>query len=67
GESYKGVWWCPPTLDPTEVDELWIVEGIFDAIALMHNGRAAVSMMSSAPFPAESLKALKKRCQDEDK
>ncbi|CAC9222427.1 Uncharacterised protein [Pseudomonas aeruginosa] len=27
GESYKGVWWCPPTLDPTEVDELWIVEG----------------------------------------
>lgn len=40
GESYKGVWWCPPTLDPTEVDELWIVEGIFDAIALMHNGRA---------------------------
>lgn len=67
GESYKGVWWCPPTLDPTEVDELWVVEGIFDAIALMHNGRAAVSMMSSAPFPAESLKALKKRCQDEDK
>lgn len=67
GESYKGVWWCPPSLDLLAVDELWIVEGIFDAIALMHNSVAAVSMMSSAPFPGESLKALQKRCQEADK
>lgn len=67
GESYKGVWWCPPTLDLLDVEQLWIVEGIFDAIALMHNGIAAVSMMSSAPLPIDSLKALQKRCQEADK
>ncbi|WP_070086064.1 toprim domain-containing protein [Pseudomonas sp. NBRC 111126] len=64
--GYSGVWWCPPGLDLLQVDELWIVEGIFDAIALLHNGAHAVSMMSSAPFPAESLKALLLSCQEAD-
>ncbi len=67
GESYKGVWWCPPSLNLVEVDELFIVEGIFDAIALLHHDTPAVSMMSSAPFPEESLRALKKACQEADK
>ncbi len=67
GESYKGVWWCPPSLDLVQVRELWIVEGIFDAIALLHHDVAAVSMMSSAPCPTESLKSLKKACQEADK
>ncbi|WP_201487432.1 toprim domain-containing protein [Pseudomonas sp. OF001] len=67
GASYKGVWWCPPSLDLLEVDELWIVEGIFDAIALLHHDIAAVSMMSSAPLPSESLKALVKLRQDAGK
>ncbi|SFI43907.1 Toprim-like [Pseudomonas argentinensis] len=58
GQSYRGVWWCPPALDLLEVTELWIVEGIFDAIALMHHGIAAVAAMSSNAFPEESLKAL---------
>ncbi len=58
GDSYKGVWWCPPSVDLQEVKELWIVEGIFDAIALVHNGEAAVSAMSSNAFPEASLKAL---------
>lgn len=65
--GYSGVWWCPPSLDLLQVDELWIVEGIFDSIALLHNGVHAVSMMSSAPFPAESLKDLQRRCQEADK
>ena len=64
--GYSGVWWCPPGLDLLQVDELWIVEGIFDAISLLHNGAHAVSMMSSAPFPAESLKALLLSCQEAD-
>lgn len=67
GASYKGVWWCPPSVDLLEVDELWIVEGIFDAIALLHHDIAAVSMMSSAPLPSESLKALIKLRQDAGK
>ncbi len=60
GQSMKGYWWCPPSVDLLEVDELWIVEGIFDAIALLHHELDAVSAMSSNAFPAESLKALVK-------
>ncbi|NBA97949.1 toprim domain-containing protein [Pseudomonas sp. R5(2019)] len=58
GDSYRGVWWCPPCVDVLEVKEIWIVEGIFDAIALVHHNIAAVSAMSSNAFPAESLQAL---------
>lgn len=61
GESYKGVWWCPPCLDLLEVDELWIVEGIFDAIALLHHDVAAVSAMSCNAFPEQSLRELLQR------
>lgn len=64
GESYKGVWWCPPSIDLLEVKELWIVEGIFDAIALLHNGISAVAAMSSNAFPDTSLKALLSTRQD---
>ncbi len=67
GQSMKGYWWCPPSLDLLEVRELWIVEGIFDAIALLHHDIDAVSAMSSNAFPAESLKALAKACADADK
>ena len=58
GESYKGVWWCPPCVDVLEAKEIWIVEGIFDALALVHHNIAAVSAMSSNAFPADSLQAL---------
>ncbi len=63
--GYSGVWWCPSGLDLLQVDELWVVEGIFDAIALLHNGVHAVSMMSSSPLPAESLKELLRSCQED--
>lgn len=58
GDSPRGYWWCPPCVELLDVKELWIVEGIFDAIALVHNGIAAASAMSSAFFPEESLKEL---------
>ena len=58
GDSPLGYWWCPPCVELLDVKELWIVEGIFDAIALVHNRIAAVSAMSSAFFPEESLKEL---------
>ncbi len=60
-DSYKGVWWCPPCVDLLEVKELWIVEGIFDAIALLHHDIAAVSAMSSNAFTEESLKELSRQ------
>ncbi len=58
GESYKGHWWVPPCVDLLQVEELWIVEGIFDAIALVQNGISAVAALSSNAYPEESLKAL---------
>lgn len=64
GKSPRGYWWCPPCVDLLEVNELWIVEGIFDAIALVHHQLAAVSAMSSVAFPFESLKALAKARTD---
>jgi hypothetical protein len=45
-------------VDLLQVKELWIVEGVFDAIALVHHSIAAVSAMSSGAFPFESLKEL---------
>ncbi len=67
GKAMRGYWWCPPSLDLLAVNELWIVEGIFDAIALLHHDIDAVSAMSSNAFPAESLKALAKACADAGK
>lgn len=58
GTSHKGEWWCPPCVDLLEADELWIVEGIFDAIALVHNGISAVSIMSCNNYPSEALADL---------
>lgn len=58
GDSYRGVWWCPDSIDLINADEVWIVEGIFDAISLHHYNIAAVSAMSSNAFPEQSLKEL---------
>ncbi len=58
GGSYAGWWWKPPTLDLATVDEIWLVEGIFDAIALDHHGIAAVALMSCNNYPEQALAAL---------
>nr|WP_300309247.1 toprim domain-containing protein [Halomonas sp.] len=59
--QYKGYWWQPPALtvaDLATAEEVWIVEGIFDAIAHYHHGKAAVSAMSCANYPEHALKTL---------
>lgn len=58
GKPYGGQWWCPPGLDLATATEVWIVEGIFDAIALWLHGIAAVSIMSSNNYPGAALDAL---------
>jgi hypothetical protein len=58
GTSYTGECWIPPTIGTDElakVDEIWIVEGIFDAVALGHHGIAAVSAMSCNNYPKKFL------------
>lgn len=60
--SYGGAWWCPPNQSFTKVADLWLVEGIFDAIALIHHGIAACSLMSCNNYPAAALSALAEQC-----
>ena len=62
GQSYAGVWWAAPAALTAmqTAREVWIVEGIFDAIALLQHGVCAVSAMSSNAFPEESLRELSK-------
>lgn len=67
GTSYAGFWWCPPGLVLHGQEELWVVEGIFDAIALLHKGVAAVSSISCNNYPEEGLRALAKACADAGK
>ncbi|AIL09269.1 toprim domain-containing protein [Stenotrophomonas maltophilia] len=60
GESYAGVWWGAAALDQLRTArEVWIVEGIFDAIALLQHGICAVAAMSSNAYPELSLKELR--------
>ncbi|OOX19133.1 toprim domain protein [Xanthomonas campestris pv. azadirachtae] len=62
GKSYAGAWWCAPAAAELmrTTTEVWIVEGIFDAIALLQHGVCAVSAMSCNAFPDESLRQLAK-------
>lgn len=58
--KYQGEWWEPPTLDIT-AKEIWLVEGIFDAIALTHKGIQAVSLMTCNNYPEKGLAKLLQR------
>lgn len=63
GGSYAGAWWQPPTVDIVAAREIWLVEGIFDAIALEHHGIAAVALMSCNNYPETALAALRASAQ----
>ncbi|MDN4572886.1 bifunctional DNA primase/helicase [Pandoraea cepalis] len=58
GLQYKGQWWKPPSLVLEGLREVWLVEGIFDAIALCHHDLAAVALMSSNNYPDQALSNL---------
>lgn len=59
GGSYAGTWWSPPDTDLSEATEIWLVEGIFDAIALHHHGITAVALLSCNNWPELALAQLK--------
>ncbi len=62
GKSYHGHWWqLPGGLEAG--DELWLAEGIFDAIALELAGKPARSLMSCNNYPAKALATLREHCQ----
>lgn len=59
GMTYHGRWWCPPPVEPATLPALWLVEGIFDAIALHHHGIAAVALLSCNNYPTTALQDLR--------
>lgn len=61
--GYGGYWWAHPkdTIEKlANAPEIWIAEGIFDAIALRMAGKAAVSSMSVSNYCDKSLKEIVK-------
>lgn len=72
GFKYKGLAWLPPKLNLKNgvwlhVDELWIAEGIFDAMALTENGIHAISNITAGNYPAITLAQIKTRLDELDK
>lgn len=54
--EYKGEWWSLWTDDDlAAAEEIWITEGIFDTIAVMHHGITAVAAMSCHNYPEAAL------------
>lgn len=56
--KYGGMWWAPPGLAVKPGDELWLVEGCIDALALNVNGIKAVATLACNNYPAHGLDAL---------
>lgn len=67
GWSANGSWWCPPNIDLLKAEEIWLTEGIFDAIALWQNGVTAVATISSNYYPNHALQALAEQCRTQDR
>ena len=62
GWNYDGLWWTLPNVDLSQAKEIWITEGIFNAITLEHNHIRSVSTLSSGNYPSTALKALAAQC-----
>ena len=66
GGKWRGHCWLPPV---TNIDQLadaadiWLAEGIFDAVALTQSGLAAVSAMSVNVWPEHFLADLRAACE----
>lgn len=60
--SYRGTWWQAPNVVKPGMKRLWLVEGIFDALALLHHDTPAVSLMTCNNYPELALKALAEQC-----
>lgn len=59
--EYGGLWWTPPEQRIHDGDEVWIVEGVLDAIVLALSGKKVAATLSSTNFPATSLERLKEK------
>ena len=57
GSLYRGDAWTPPGMTIEKLDRVFLVEGIFHAIALYHAGFKAVACFSCNTFPDDFIKA----------
>lgn len=57
--KHKGLWWQMPDEDFSKIDTVFIVEGIFDAIALNHAGYTAIASISCGHYPVGFFEMLK--------
>ncbi len=64
GMRYHGQWWMRPGLDLGALRELWLVEGIFDAIALDHHDIGAAALLSCNNYPEHALAQLRRTLAD---
>lgn len=69
GFKFKGLAWLPPKLNLLHgvlpyVNELWITEGIFDAMALTENGIHAISNITAGNYPNITLAQIKARLDE---
>lgn len=63
GKSYAGHWWTPAD-DLAQADDIWLVEGIFDALSLRQHGLKAVALLSCNNYPREALATLQRATAD---
>ena len=69
GFKFKGLAWLPPKLHLQHgvwayVKELWVNEGIFDAMALTENGKHAISNITAGNYPKTTLDQIKARLDE---
>ncbi|RMQ48783.1 Phage protein [Pseudomonas cichorii] len=57
--SYKGGAWVPPNMTIEQGDTIYVVEGIFHAIALFLSGYKAIASISANNFPWDIVEANK--------
>lgn len=61
GCQYEGTWWEPPHMDIASAKRLWLVEGIFNALALRENNVAAVATLTCNNYPDKALHELEQK------
>ena len=67
GRAYGGQWWSHPDDGDAGLaasDEIWITEGIFDALSLRQASVAAAAELSSGNYPEHALARIRAKVEE---